>query len=194
MARTPTTLDDINARKKPRRSYHWIITDSDLEEEFERLAGDLEQAEMRYRVSPETEAFRDEVDRLSNELDELRETVRKPENSLRFVFQALGARNYDKLVNKHQMSDDRKEELRGKGKNPDAMPYDPETFSVAIVAASMIEPEGVNEDYVKDVLQGPTFASADFMALYSAALDCNTRHRNPDLGKGSRSTRGSRKN
>lgn len=194
MPRTPTTLTDVNSKKKPRIVPFWIALDDEMADYFEKLQDELENIRMRLKISPDVESFVAEELRVREEIEAFKEELRKPENSLKFVFKSIGASQYDKLVSKHQMDEERKEDLRAKGKNPDVMPYDPETFSVALVARSCIEPEGLTEEFVRDSIQGSdNYSSADFMGMYSAALDANTRQRDFALGKEFRPTGGSKK-
>lgn len=95
-------------------------------------------------------------------------------------FRSIGRKRYEELVRAHPPTDEQKTE------NADA-PYDIETFSAALIAASCIEPV-MTEAEVSELSE--TWNVAEFMQLWVAALEVNTQRRVVELGKAWNGTRG----
>ena len=191
MPRNATTLGDLtNRRKRPRRATVWVPLDPDKGDEFVEESKLLEEYESRVALAPTIDQFVQDRDDQKAKVDELRDELRKPENSLRFVFEALAPRDYDKLLTQHQPSDERKEEMRAKGIIPEQIGFDPDTFPQALVAKCCVEPEGLTPELVDaEIVNSADFTRGDWLNMYRTVLDLNTRPREIRLGKGSSSTK-----
>lgn len=98
-------------------------------------------------------------------------------------FRAIGNKRYDALIRAHPpvaQTKDQPEDMSG-------APYNPQTFPVALVAASCVEPEMTEEQVT--VLRD-TWNVAEYSQLWVAALTVNTSRRQVvEAGKGSSGTR-----
>ncbi len=88
-------------------------------------------------------------------------------------FRAIGRKAYDALVLQHPPGEDQK------AKHPE-MTYDLESFSVALIAASCVEP-AMTVDEVLELAEN--WNVGEYMQLWMAALEVNTQRRVVDLGK-----------
>lgn len=184
-----TTISNVNSRKKPNRKTHYVPINQDLADQIEDIQEELAEMRGRLAVSGGSEFFQESVDRLCKQKDDLVEQLKDPKNSIKFVFQSIGPRRYDKLITASQFTEERKEEVRAQGDDPDKMSFDVRLFSPKVIAASCIEPEGLTEQYVsEEMLEGENWTSGELTDLYGAALEVNLRQRDLRLGKESAST------
>ena len=95
-------------------------------------------------------------------------------------FRSIGRKRYDELVRAHPPTEEQKAE------SADA-PYNVETFSAALIAASCIEPV-MTEAEVAELAD--EWNVAEYMQLWVAALEVNTQRRVVELGKAWNGTRG----
>ena len=95
-------------------------------------------------------------------------------------FRSIGRKRYDELVRAHPPTDEQKAEAAD-------VPYDVESFSVALIAASCIEPK-MTEAEVTELAD--EWNVAEFMQLWMASLEVNTQRRVVELGKAWNGTHG----
>ena len=94
------------------------------------------------------------------------------------VVQGITARAYDDLLMAHQPTEEHLEAMPG-------LNWHPESFPVALVAASLIDPK-MTEAEIRDLWADPGWNKGDSTALFAAALRVNTlRRQRGDVGKGS---------
>lgn len=184
-----TTVSNVNSKKKPARKVHWVPINEDLADELETVQGQLAEMRQSVTISGGSEFFTKQVEDLEAKEAELQAELRKPNNSLKFVFQSIGPKRYDKLVTQSQLTEERKAAIIAGGDDPEQMSFDVRLFSPKLIAASCIEPEDITEDYVRDeILDGENWTSGEVTDLYGAALEVNLRQRNVRLGNGSAQT------
>lgn len=80
-------------------------------------------------------------------------------------FQAIGAREYDKLVAKHPP----KTEQRAEGQS-----FNMESFAPALISAVSVEPEISLQD-AKDLWESDDWSRGDLMVLFRNAVELNNR-------------------
>lgn len=121
-----TTAAEIDARYQPTRTRATICMDSELvleiarlEQEMARAAGDQSAA------SPEAA--------LAQQIVALREQVKAAE--VEFVFRSIGRYQLRQLIREHPPTADQKAE---------SLPYNPETFEPAVLAAACEQPTGTD--------------------------------------------------
>ncbi len=95
-------------------------------------------------------------------------------------FRSIGRRRYDELVRAHPPTEEMKAE------NPDS-PYNVDTFSVALIAASCVEPV-MTEEEVNELSEA--WNVAEYLQLWMAALEVNTQRRVVEMGNFSNGMRG----
>jgi len=84
---------------------------------------------------------------------------------LTLKFQAIGARNYDKLVAKHPP----KPEQRAEGAS-----FNMDTFAPALIAAVSVDPEISVED-ANEIWSSEDWSRGDLMVLFRNAVELNNR-------------------
>jgi hypothetical protein len=102
------------------------------------------------------------------------------EETVELRFRSIGRKRYDDLVRAHPPTDEQKAEAAD-------VPYEVESFSVALIAASCVEPK-MTEDEVAELSE--TWNVAEFMQLWMAALEVNTQRRVVEMGKAWNGTHG----
>lgn len=80
-------------------------------------------------------------------------------------YQAIGMRNYDKLVAKHPPKPDQRAE---------GASFDMDTFAPALIAACSVEPELTVED-ARAIWESDTWSRGDVMVLFRNAVELNNR-------------------
>jgi len=87
------------------------------------------------------------------------------QNEVALKYQAIGMREYDKLVSKHPP----KAEQRLEGAS-----FDMDTFAPALIAAVCVEPEMTPAD-AKEIWESPAWSRGDLMVLFRNAVELNNR-------------------
>ena len=80
-------------------------------------------------------------------------------------YQAIGMREYDRLVAKHPPKPDQ----RAEGSS-----FDIDTFAPALIAACSLEPE-ISQATAKEIWDSPEWSRGDLMVLFRNAVDLNNR-------------------
>jgi len=88
---------------------------------------------------------------------------RKHEVTLKY--QAIGMREYDKLVSKHPPKPDQRAE---------GASFDMDSFAPALIAAVCVEPEMSLKD-AQDIWGSPAWSRGDLMVLFRNAVELNNR-------------------
>jgi hypothetical protein len=83
----------------------------------------------------------------------------------KITFQALGSRDYDKLVSKHPPKADQR--LEGAS-------FDIDSFAPALIAACSLDPEMSHEDAV-EIWESESWSRGDLMVLFRNAVELNNR-------------------
>lgn len=84
---------------------------------------------------------------------------------LTLKYQAIGAKEYDKLVSKHPPTAEQR--IEGAVFNID-------TFAPALIAACCVEPEMTADD-AQEIWDSPDWSRGDLMVLFRNAVDLNNR-------------------
>jgi hypothetical protein len=180
----PPTYDHLKSHKKPNTTQIRIALNSDVQEAFEESVGKLEMARMMTENLPEGPAKnRAAVDLVDAQAAFEKAKADVVKNSVIFKFRSIGRTKYDKLINEHPPTPSQKEEFDQIKDDPtDQLAWNPETFSVALVAASLVEPE-FTEAEVKDLWEDENWSQNDLGVLFQTALSANTARSVVDLGK-----------
>jgi hypothetical protein len=160
--------------KKPRVAEVVICLDDDLALEHDRALDHLQQAKDAKNA--------DDIARLTARVDQLAAELAEATTVIKV--RAMGGREYDALVDAHPPTKAQEDDAKKRG---GSAPYNPDTFSPALIAASVAEPELSLEDaqHIWD-----TWNVGERLALFYAALDVNSRaQRVADVGKGYGETR-----
>lgn len=157
----PATLDHLRKKEPIRASIDIILNDHALED-YEEAKKSYELSLLNKRVSEEDRAaLKEALECAKVELEEATVTM---------TFQAIGRGAYERLMNDHPATEEQKIE------NED-VPYNPDTFPPALIAASCIEPKMEEED-AKEICD--TWNGAEVTLLFYTALQVNTATRTVD--------------
>lgn len=86
-------------------------------------------------------------------------------NEVTLKYQAIGMREYDRLVAKHPP----KPEQRADGSS-----FDIDTFAPALIAACSVDPE-ISPSQAKEIWDSPDWSRGDVMVLFRNAVELNNR-------------------
>lgn len=164
----PPTFDHLKKKSKPTKRLT-VVLDDDLAQDAEAAARAL--SETQYAKSTKAE-----IARLEGAVKTADAAV--AEASVVLVFQSIGRRRYDELVDAHPPTEQQQEDAKAQG---GVAGYNPTTFLPALISESLLDPaltiEQVNELWDE-------WNNAEVLALINAAMEVNTTRRTADLGKG----------
>jgi|SRR5262245_23109078 len=86
-------------------------------------------------------------------------------NEVTLKYQAIGMRNYDRLVSKHPPKPDQR---------ADGASFDIDTFAPALIAACSVEPE-ISLEQAKEIWNSEDWSRGDVMVLFRNAVELNNR-------------------
>lgn len=167
---TLTSLDKIRKKKKKKTAVVPILMDPDVGSELDDLDGRTAEIVKRLRVGRKEDM--EELQKEKNDLDQRRkELVKKVEDSsVEFHFQSIGRETLDTLLSENPPTNKQIEEARKEGVT-DLM-FNPETFPVALIAASSTDPDMSVED-VQELWDDENWSTPELMALFNGAQECN---------------------
>jgi hypothetical protein len=178
-----------------------LANDTEVGEQYRLLQGKVGMLEIRLRASDDNPIIAKMLEEAQQELDDYEPTMR--ENSIKFLFKAIGRRNMEKLVNDHQPTEAQLAEVEeAKAKaiaegdkditEDMSVQWNFETFPAALIARSMVAPlawSPETEDEILEWLDGEEWTTAEIGELFTAALSANNSSDVLKMGKGSRKTR-----
>lgn len=184
MSTKPITLGHLKKRKQRSTRSIRIATDQKVEETFREAKQALELAkgrERRYPTDPDVAAA---YKTLSAEYAEAEREMAK--HSIKFTFQSIGYKPYDQLVEAHLMNKERLDQLISEGKlskdQAEEATWDPETFPVALLVASMTEPDIEDKEALLEWITSDDWNISEVQALFEAATIANMSSRVVELG------------
>lgn len=186
MQNRPPTFDHLK-KKKPVEVTVVVHHDDALVKAYESAQQALGEAEFTAGADGDETASR--LDRLREAAESAREALEDETTWL--TFRSIGRRAYDALIEAHPPT---KEQLeKAEKENLPRPQYDEDSFAIAVVAASCVDPstgeQFMTEEQVAELFDD--WNTAEVVALYTAALQCNSVRRVTDLGKASGPTRSS---
>lgn len=168
-------------QKKPLTKAVRLAFDFELIENFEEARKEVKKATIGARANPTSQSIK-------AELEEANETLINAEaelkaESIEFKFRAVGRKSYERLISDHPLREENHDIVRREGQDPDTFPFDPESFPIALIAASMVEPE-MSPEEAEAWLGEDNWSSSEVEALFTAAMEVNTSFKIINLGKG----------
>lgn len=164
------TLDDVLEAHKPEQASVSLCVDGQLNRRMQQI---IEQARRAEADSEDGSLADNEAQQLYEQAEELREQVRAA--TVEFVFEAIGDRPWDKLVEEHPATKQQRED------DSYGWDFNESTFQPVAIAASLISPEGVTVGKV-DKLQD-TLSKGQWRRLWGACLAANVGGYRDELGK-----------
>lgn len=180
MAARPATFDHLKSAKKPLERTVRIFLDDEPLAAYEEAQFELERIkhDTSRRDEEEQAAFELKLGSAVEAVDKARQDVENA--TVKMKFRSIGRKAYDALVLDNPATDEENEEHESQygGKAP----YSAENFSIALIAASCVEPK-MTKSEVRELQEN--WNIAEFVELFTAALEVNTQRRVADLGKAS---------
>lgn len=173
-----TTIDEILERKKPNRQTIWVPYDNQLAEEYQTAETDWQAAKSFATVRVDDKEAQGRLAEAEEAMNRAKEALR--EASFRFVFQAVGRKRYEELVTEHPAT--KEQQRKARELRQDVPEFNEDTFPLALVAASLVEPE-LDVDDVKRLWESDNFSVAEQRTLFTTAIIVNQQWRVVDLGK-----------
>lgn len=178
----PVTLDHLKSLKKPVITRAVIAGDNEVAEEYEQAKNELDYARIRYEARPEVDIVRSDFEEAKKRFEAAKK--RAQETALVFKFRSIGRKKYEALLDKHQPTEEQIEEFESRGGKRDQLSFNPDTFPLALIAASSFEPEMTIDD-VKELWDSDAdWNTSELALLFEKAYEANTAKRILDLGKG----------
>jgi len=87
------------------------------------------------------------------------------QNEVTLTYQAIGAKEYDKLVSKHPPTAEQR---------VDGSSFNIDSFAPALIAKVCVEPEMTEKD-AKEIWESPEWSRGDLMVLFRHAVELNNR-------------------
>jgi hypothetical protein len=152
-------IDDIIAKSRPAVRTVKVPVRGDLLERADELEDQLQ----RELVKDRTENRKPQAHDVARQIEALREEAEA--ETVTFRFQAIGHKAWSDLIRAHPASKKQRDEF---GRD---LEYNPETFPTAAIAASCIDPDGVDEAKVAELLEAWNFSQ--FQKLWGACIAVN---------------------
>ena len=174
MSNRPATFDHLKSAKKPLRRTITIFLDDDTVTALAEAQNDYAEAVQKAQPEGLDPAEKTE---LLEAISTARQAVEA--SSVEMTFQSIGRKKYDRLMQLYPPSDEQKAEFakeHGEGAEP---AYDADAFAAALIAASCITPAMTEEDVAE---LRDEWNTAEYVELFTAALEVNTQRRVADLG------------
>jgi hypothetical protein len=185
----PTSFEDIWEQKERATITVGVPLNSELARDYREAEVAEEEARRWVETFPTDPARLRTLEDAQERLEEAR--VALEPKLARFTFAAMGAAEFDELLNDNPPTKDQREKWRKKNPQAAAMGggarFNEDVFPIKLLAACAIEPS-MTEAQAKQLYTGERFNQAERDALFAAAWDVNNQRRVVDLGKGSRPT------
>lgn len=170
-AQRAASAEEILA-KKPRTALFLVVLDDDLCIEHDRRLDELNQARTNGHTPEQVAELEAAVREAKHAIDDATVSMK---------LSAIGREAYDALVDAHPPTDEEIEDAKERGKPKPV--YNADTFPIALIAASLVEPRMTEEQVAAIYAAWNTQEVAD---LFMTAMDVNSRARRlVELGKGS---------
>lgn len=185
----PLTFDHLMSRKKARTETVDIVLDDELARAVTQAQMERDQAFVFAVSNEENKAAAERLTRAEEALEEAKRVAREAEAVATFRFVAIGGNDYEELLEEHPPTEEQVAKAKEDGEEA---VFNSDTFFVALVAASCVEPE-MTEEQVDQLTRDPRFNNAEVAALFQTALLVNSQRRRVNLGEGSGGTQRSAK-
>jgi len=177
-------MDHLKSKKQPVRKTVWVAGDSELADEVAELETSLSREESVANVLPPESSRREAVLQTIKEKQKLLETKKAELEStaIKFVFQSIGRKRYEALLEANPPTDAQIEEQK-KVDPKQSLEFNPETFPIALIIESLVEPDVDRDELRHWILNGEEWNTAEFMTLFMAALEANSTRKIINSGK-----------
>jgi hypothetical protein len=167
--------------KRPVTETLWLVDDLDLLQRYKAAESRFLQAQTFVVARPDDALASQELETRRAEFDTLAAEMRD-HGALKFVFRAIGRKRYEELLLAHPPTD---EQIKDPELNtPDGRPTDfnPDTFSVALVAASLADPLMNDEEVREEIFESDDWNGNEIGMLIAMATKVNMQALAVNLG------------
>lgn len=172
------TAKDLLGKKRAVTTTYTLVLDSEVADRWNAAEQALANAKLELERK-QTDAARGAVADAEDVLDQIRPELAGATMELKL--RSVGRQLYDELIEKHPATDEARKEAKKRGEQPP--PFDAESFTVALLAASLVDPE-MTEDEVQEMFDSEQFNSAELTGLSLAAMSVNQTSKVVDIKKG----------
>jgi hypothetical protein len=169
-------------QKPPERYDHYVCLDPSIVDRVDDAMRSLAEAEMNERTYGANgtmsvkQQLATKVAEARKELDDARQAER--DSTVVMHFESISPLAYDDLISANKPT-----EAQLKDAPAGALAWNPETFSLALIAATCVEPK-LSVAQLRQMRESPNWSSAQFSELYNCAQRVCSRLRVADVGKG----------
>jgi hypothetical protein len=181
-----SVIDDLLAKKPETRTVE-VPLDPELADRYMEAKLAYDQAKRSSEAAPKDRDKADEVERLREECDALREDLQP--SMAKFVLRSVSPVEFEALKGKNRPTEKQRTSYRKAG--VEVPEWNPDTFQPALVAAACIEVttpsgklDGLNEEDALKVWQSESWNVGVRNELFGAALSAYFSFTKVDLGKG----------
>lgn len=178
--------DHLRSRKKPVRKTLWIPGDVEAVADLVAQKDELVRERGVYETMISKAASPDSS--LVQKLEDIKDRIAEAEQfikdgSIKFVLQAMPRKEFDSLPDQHKPTAEQINAAKEQGVS-DNLPFNPDTYPMALVTACIVEPE-MDKEELAEWLSGDEWNGPEFMTLYMGSIEVNTTRRILDAGNGS---------
>lgn len=174
-SKRPATFDHLKA-KKPVEDVVEILLDDDAAKAVSDARDALLDAETALNAKPSDPKLKKAREEARKALDAA--IAAQDSEIVTIKFRSCGRKRYEEILDAHPPTEEQQRKAKEQGGEA---AWDSETFPVALIAASAVEPE-LTEDQVRELFD--EWNNAESQMLFLAAFRVNTNRRVPDLGNG----------
>jgi len=175
------TFDHLRSKKLPQEKTVTLVSDDDLADAYQEAQAKVQECRTKVamRVTGEQASVAAEELRVAEaELAEIRTKVEKASVTLRM--RAIGRKAYQTLLEQHPPTPEQIKMIVDEGGEPGDLMFNPDTFPVALMAATCIDPP-MTLDEAREFMD-EICNNAENVTVFMAAMEVNTKRRVIDLG------------
>jgi hypothetical protein len=174
----PVTMDHLRSRKKPTTKRVEIVLDPAVADAVNEARNRYELARIRLEGAPQNAERSDEFHEANATLGAALEGAK--DDVAAFVFRNIGRRAWEELVDEHRPTEDQQRKHRKANPSAGRLTWNPESFPIAAVAASLVEPK-LSLAEITELWDDEDWNDAELAALFFGALEVNQQRRVVDL-------------
>jgi hypothetical protein len=161
--------DHLPSKKSARRKALWFVTDFDTAEALEKVRT---QDGLAGLLGKDAEQAR------QAKIDELEAELRK--SSVKIVIRSMSRKRYEELLSEHPPTEEQLAEFKDQRQKPS---FNYETYPIALVCASVIDPELPAEE-MAEWFNSDAWSGGEFTQLFQECVAINSQSNVLILGKG----------
>lgn len=174
----PVTLDHLRSNKKRLTKKVTLSLDPNLAAELDEARTQAKVLQLRAGAASDSPELQEAAATATQRVAELEAS--SEDKLVTFHFESLSRDDYEELLLANQPTPEQEEEAKEKGVR---LPWNPETYYKALVAASLVDPALTLEE-VHLLWKDPNWTAPELGVLAAAAEFVNSERSVQQLGKG----------